>query len=108
MGSASVPESPANTILVPSATPLFLTNQFVIAVSTGMLVVILVQSFLIANLALAKGRDQQRVSGGELQMRVNLDTVEATRNIDALTRRVDVLTQKAAIYNQVTEANIAN
>jgi len=48
------------------------------------------------------------VSGGELQMRVNLDTVEATRNIDALTRRVDVLTQKAAIYNQVTEANIAN
>jgi len=74
----------------------------------GMLVVILVQSFLIANLALAKGRDQQRVSGGELQMRVNLDTVEATCNIDALTRRVDVLTQKAAIYNQVTGANIAN
>jgi len=74
----------------------------------GMLVVILVQSFLIANLALAKGRDQQRVSGGELQMRVNLDTVEATRNIDALTRRVDALTQKAAIYNQVTGANIAN
>lgn len=73
----------------------------------GMVVVILVQSVLIVGIALQKGRKIER-PGGEMQMRVNLDTKDAERNIDILSQRVDVLTRKAADYNRLTGANIVN
>lgn len=74
-----------------------------------LLAIIVVQCIVLAVVAYKRGARNARISnGGILNLRVNLDTQDASKEIDLLTTRVDTLIQKAAEYNRRTGVPIAS